>query len=53
MSDEQEMTNCENCSSEILEDEVQQCEKCGMGGLGNCCISDLDHDCVEEEEDNQ
>lgn len=38
-------THCENCSKEIEDDEVQQCEICGMDGLGNCCIAQFDHDC--------
>lgn len=32
-------TNCENCSREIPESEVQCCEI--------CCIGDLDHECED------
>lgn len=42
-------TNCENCGAEIDEDEAQQCEVCGMDGLGNCCIGIDDHPCEDAE----
>jgi len=45
------MTVCANCSEEIPDNEVQMCEKCGLDGLGNCCIGELDHDCEDEEDD--
>lgn len=38
-------TICENCSKEIDTDEAQLCELCEIDGLGNCCISVLDHRC--------
>lgn len=47
----EELTNCENCGQEIPTSEVQKCERCGMDGLGNCCVSDLDHDCDKEPTD--
>jgi hypothetical protein len=43
-------TNCENCGEEIDLAEVQKCDLCGMDGLGNCCIGDMDHLCENEEE---
>lgn len=43
------MTLCENCGQEIDEDEVQECDLCGMDGLGDCCIGSYDHDCEEQE----
>ena len=39
-------TNCEHCTQEIDEDEVQMCSKCEKDGLGDCCVDN--HDCEEE-----
>ena len=33
---------CDRCGVPIEDDEVQMCER---DGLGNCCISPLDHNC--------
>lgn len=44
---EESVAICEHCGKEIREDEVQQCPYCGMDGLGNCCIADIDHECDE------
>lgn len=42
------MTNCSHCGRETPEDEVQKCELCGVDGLGNCCIGDMDHPCDQD-----
>lgn len=44
---------CENCCRPIPSSEVQQCEICGMDGLGDCCIGDLDHACEKEKESQE
>ena len=41
-------TNCENCSREMDDDEVQQCDLCGMDGLCDRCIGECDHECEVE-----
>ena len=41
-------TNCELCSAEIEDDEVECCDVCGQDGLCNDCL--MDHDCGEEED---
>lgn len=43
------MAICAQCSKDIPESEVQKCERCGMDGLGNCCIGEADHPCVDDE----
>ena len=40
---------CDNCGSEIPEDEVQTCDICEADGLGNCCIDPSDHPCEDAE----
>lgn len=47
------MSICNNCGQEIPEEEVQQCQVCLCDGLGNCCIGTLDHDCIEENEEEE
>jgi hypothetical protein len=36
-------TNCERCTREIEDDEVNHCPLCGMDGLCNDCLTD--HEC--------
>ncbi len=43
---------CENCSQEY-EGEAQSCEKCGLDGLGACCIGELEHPCEDAEEEDE
>ena len=47
---DEENTICAQCCTEIPLNEVQKCEWCGMDCLGNCCIGEFDHQCVEDEE---
>lgn len=48
---EDEENICENCGKPF-EGDPQQCEVCGMDGLGNCCIGIEDHPCEDAEEDD-
>ena len=43
-------TNCEWCSREIEDTDVQLCTECGMDGLCEDCIGQCDHDCSGEED---
>jgi hypothetical protein len=40
-------TNCELCSTEIEDDEVERCETCGQDGICNDCL--MDHDCEADD----
>lgn len=42
---------CENCANEY-DGDAQQCDICGMDGLGPCCAGELDHPCENSEEDD-
>lgn len=44
---------CAACCRELEDDELPQfCARCGMDGLGNCCIGDMDHECIEDDHDD-
>lgn len=49
----EEKSICENCGEEVPENEIQSCEKCGVDGLGNCCIGIEDHVCDDAEEEDE
>lgn len=46
------LTNCNNCSAEMEDDEVNQCPDCGEDGLCADCLHPDDHNCdaIEDEE---
>lgn len=42
------LTNCERCSREIEDDEVEKCPRCGLDGICNDCL--MDHRCKGQPE---
>jgi hypothetical protein len=46
------ITNCEHCSREVEDDNVQMCELCGLDGLCPDCTPPEFHEC-EEDHDNR
>ena len=43
------MTNCELCSAEIDDEEVEWCVECGQDGLCNDCL--MDHACDKDDDE--
>jgi hypothetical protein len=43
------ITNCDNCSAEVEDDDIGMCEECERDGLCPECLPHDSHDAPEEE----
>lgn len=44
---------CEHCASECDDTEIGKCQRCGLDGLGPCCILPEDHRCEGADTDGE